>query len=83
MSCHLKLERLSQYWMIGMWVGVCVCLLVYTLYSDENWWKGQTQLGTGLFPANFVSPNLDATPEPGKPHLLLPVIYEVIYYSTR
>ncbi|XP_019850252.1 PREDICTED: signal transducing adapter molecule 1-like [Amphimedon queenslandica] len=32
--------------------------------SDENWWKGKTQLGTGLFPANFVSPDLSASPEP-------------------
>lgn len=34
------------------------------LFSDENWWKGETQLGTGLFPASFVSSNLSVDPEP-------------------
>ena len=32
--------------------------------SDENWWRGETQLGTGLFPASFVSTNLSVDPEP-------------------
>ncbi|XP_065897860.1 signal transducing adapter molecule 1-like isoform X2 [Dysidea avara] len=32
--------------------------------SDQNWWKGSTSLGTGLFPANFVSKNMQKEPEP-------------------
>lgn len=32
--------------------------------SDQNWWKGRTSLGTGLFPANFVSKNIQRDPEP-------------------
>lgn len=32
--------------------------------SDENWWKGETHLGTGLFPASFVSSDLSVDPEP-------------------
>ena len=33
--------------------------------SDQNWWKGRTSLGTGLFPANFVSKYIQRDPEPG------------------
>eukprot|EP00117_Sycon_ciliatum_P030743 scpid66968/ scgid24176/ Signal transducing adapter molecule 1 len=31
--------------------------------SDDVWWKGTTLAGTGLFPANFVTRNLKASPE--------------------
>ena len=32
--------------------------------SDQNWWKGRTPSSSGMFPANFVTKQLDSAPEP-------------------
>ena len=38
---------------------------MFRYHSDDKWWRGETQISKGLFPVNFVSTDLNASPEPG------------------
>lgn len=41
-------------------------LIINYYFSDQNWWKGVSFRGEGLFPANFVTADLSVEPEPEK-----------------
>ena len=49
--------------------------------SEESWWRGTTLQGSGLFPASFVTSDLDATPEPGIGHRACGICCKNVYCS--
>ena len=51
--------------------------------SDENWWRGESPIGQGLFPASFVSKDLNIDPEPCECIFLMHVNYLAGVYNVH